>query len=306
MKKGITLFLGRKCNNDCIMCSIKKFEQLAYMLSYKEVEEKIEKNKGKVFSLVLTGGEPTEHSDILKIIKKAKDLGYEEIEINTNGRNFSDKRFVKKAVDAGLSRVRVAVHGLEKEHNKITQKNCFKEVMRGIENILEEGIYLSVDSVLMKINKDSLIEMQEMVLKMGVERISIGDVLPSSDNSVRFKQLTLPYTEKKKFLYNSLEHLSNFSSVFLCNFLRCILPLNIPQNITYLSPAMKEEKISFEGGLLNRGANTLYKKIEDCKKCPFKDSCFGFFKDSLKLFGEDDAREAIRFDNFIKESRKNF
>jgi MoaA/NifB/PqqE/SkfB family radical SAM enzyme len=118
-----TIFIGKQCNNDCIMCSVEKFG--GYNVSYNDIYKKIKENREHKNSISFTGGETTEHFDIIKIIKTAKQFGYNDISVDTNGRNFSDKNFLEKMIEAGLDGVFAAIHGPKEIHNKITQKNSF-------------------------------------------------------------------------------------------------------------------------------------------------------------------------------------
>lgn len=75
------------CNFRCRYCHN---PQLVYPELFKEeipediIFEYLKKRKGMLDGVVITGGEPTIHSDILDFIKEIKKIGY-KIKLNTNG-----------------------------------------------------------------------------------------------------------------------------------------------------------------------------------------------------------------------------
>ncbi|NYZ79288.1 radical SAM protein, partial [Candidatus Micrarchaeota archaeon] len=96
---------GTACNNNCIFCapgprqnSIKPEEDTLRVKS-ELYKNRCKKQKGVLFDC--NGGEPTTRSDIIEILSYAKELGYKEIQLQTNGRMFCYPEFTKKVVDAG-------------------------------------------------------------------------------------------------------------------------------------------------------------------------------------------------------------
>ena len=76
------------CNFRCPYCH--NPELIPFMPLVKIKEETIlsflERRKGKIDAVVITGGEPTIHQDLLKFIQKIKEMGY-LIKLDTNGSN---------------------------------------------------------------------------------------------------------------------------------------------------------------------------------------------------------------------------
>jgi len=77
------------CNFRCHFCYNPKLvvPQKDYsLISEDSLFEFLQKRKGKIDSVVITGGEPTMHFDLPEFIKKIKKLGY-LIKLDTNGTN---------------------------------------------------------------------------------------------------------------------------------------------------------------------------------------------------------------------------
>ncbi len=81
-----TLFTGG-CNFSCPFCHnaplVKGFNALPY-LTEKEVFDYLEKRKGILDGVCITGGEPTLHPDLPILMEKIKNLGY-KVKLDTNG-----------------------------------------------------------------------------------------------------------------------------------------------------------------------------------------------------------------------------
>jgi len=92
------------CNFRCPFCHN---PELVYLednqkgrvnVSERDLFDFLEKRKGKIEGVVITGGEPTLHHDLPKFTKKIKKMGY-KVKLDTNGTNLE---MVKKMVDDEL------------------------------------------------------------------------------------------------------------------------------------------------------------------------------------------------------------
>ena len=82
------------CQNSTLIDS-KKFEDC---ISSEEVFNYLEKRKGILEGVVISGGEPTMQKDIKKFIKKIKDMGF-SVKLDTNGFN---SKILKELIDKKL------------------------------------------------------------------------------------------------------------------------------------------------------------------------------------------------------------
>jgi cyclic pyranopterin phosphate synthase len=79
-----------------------------------------------------TGGEPTLRKDFTVLVRGAKDIGYSQQIITTNGFKFF--RIIDECIDNGLTRVIISLDTLSEERNKIlTGRNFFRQTLRSIE-----------------------------------------------------------------------------------------------------------------------------------------------------------------------------
>ena len=85
-KVGTILFTG-SCDFRCPFCqnaSLVLDPSSQPVLSDEEIFSYLEKRKGMIEGVVISGGEPTVHSDLLEYMKRIKDIGY-SVKLDTNG-----------------------------------------------------------------------------------------------------------------------------------------------------------------------------------------------------------------------------
>lgn len=304
MKDNLVIYVGNVCNNDCRMCSVESMANDP--VDYKELLKKIRTRKSEFKSISFTGGEPTEHPQILKLIQKSKELGYKEIGLSSNGRNFASQKFTEKVIDSGLNTINISIHGVAEVHDKIVgHKGAYKEIISGIENILSNPKFnnnkISIDSVLLKQNEESLPRLWKTLLSMKINSLSIADFILEESVDVDFSKFALPYTDKKGFIYKNLKLLRKFSFVTYANFVRCSLPPKLPDGSGYISYYKKENDWTIDG-LQGSSVKNFHKKLPVCKKCTHQNKCYGFKKKYLDKYGEKDALKMLGMDNFLKKA----
>lgn len=100
-KKVAAVIFTQGCNFRCPFCHNPDLvlpEQYNNPISEEEVLAFLEKRKGQLTGVVITGGEPTIHKDLGDFLRKIKSLGY-AIKLDTNG---SDPESLEALVDGGL------------------------------------------------------------------------------------------------------------------------------------------------------------------------------------------------------------
>jgi len=136
----------------------------------------------------------------------AKSLGYKEIQIQTNGRMFSNLDFCKKTIEAGATQFSPALHGYcEEQHDYLTQaKGSFKQTVKGIMNLKKLNQVVITNSVIVKSNYRDCEKIAKLFVKLGVNQFQLafvhamGNALKNFDNIV--PNITLASEEIKKGL----------------------------------------------------------------------------------------------------------
>ena len=108
---------GVSCNSRCIMCSVNSYTKYSKRVNKipdgstdQIIKDLIRGRKEGYERTEFTGGEPTIRKDIILLIQKAKQLGYKDIGINTNGILLSDSKFCLDLITAGLTNITFSLH----------------------------------------------------------------------------------------------------------------------------------------------------------------------------------------------------
>lgn len=99
--KVAAVIFTQGCNYRCSFCHNPELvlpDRYLAPLNEEDVFSFLEKRRGQLEGVVITGGEPTIHQDLPQFIKRIKDLGY-KVKLDTNG---SNPKMIKELSSAGL------------------------------------------------------------------------------------------------------------------------------------------------------------------------------------------------------------
>ncbi len=209
--------LTRCCNNRCIFC-LDRPSQDGTFVPLKIIKEKLKEGiKNGAERAVLSGGEPTLHPQFLEVVEFTKELGYKKVQIITNGRMFSYKGFLKKAIERGVDEITFSIHGhTEKLYEVQSQvKGSFSQAMTGLINALScKGLIVNIDIVINKINYRRLPEIIKFFMGLGVYEFDLLQIIPFGDAWKNKKKVfykiedALPYLKRAfKISHDSRVHL---------------------------------------------------------------------------------------------------
>ncbi len=142
--------LTNRCNFNCNFCYA-NVQKSGYLVepSLEEIDRIMNHFRSKPLpapAIMFTGGEPTVRKDFPEICKMAKDHGFKEIIVATNGYGFSRKKggleWTKKVFEMGLDTLYLQFDGINNAtYEKIRGiKNLMSYKMRVVENCREAGL----------------------------------------------------------------------------------------------------------------------------------------------------------------------
>ncbi|MEZ4409259.1 MAG: radical SAM protein [Polyangiales bacterium] len=150
------LRINGHCNMSCAFCFVDRtvpdFDADGLIA---QIERMAERDPSH---LVLSGGEPTLHPALPRLIARAKELGFRTIEIQTNGVKAADFAYAKTLADAGLNKITVSLHSTDPERSdKITRlTGGFEKTVAAMENFRRLGVLTQVAHVITKANYEEL------------------------------------------------------------------------------------------------------------------------------------------------------
>ena len=193
--------LTLQCNLNCSFC-IRKYGKSDADCNVR-LEEAIQQMKtaASIFSkdtlLILSGGEPTIHSNFTEILNESGKI-FRKVSINSNG-TFSDDICKKLISSKFLSHVTISIDGNKKSHDTIRGDGIFDKAITNIRKLVENDIPVMVSTTVNKNNFSSLFEVASVLEQL---KISIWKLSPVQ--SYTKEQMLLP-NEWNQFVDNIIQ-----------------------------------------------------------------------------------------------------
>lgn len=164
--KRVKVVTGLKCNAQCIFCYYRDNLKLPNRPYHKIEADIAYAKKHGIKEIDFSGGEPTIHPELSKLIENAKLMGMEKVCIITNGIRLADKEYVRSLKDAGLDEILFSVHGsCDKVHDEMTMvPGSFRKITEGLSNAASEGIKIRINSVVNRLNYEDLTNIGSFVI----------------------------------------------------------------------------------------------------------------------------------------------
>lgn len=222
----VWLTTNMTCNNNCKWCYAKKYLKINRNMSYQNVKKYVSylRNIG-IKKIILIGGEPSIHPDILKIIRYISRNNI-KVSMATNGRKFEDVEFCKKAYEAGLYSINISIKGSnEEEYMMNTNSNGFLQTIKGYENANYYGIKTSLSYVLCNTDTKKFDNFWEVVKEHHLNNILFQLYKPSAEDEkqiISIKELSLLC----KYVYDKI-YKNEINFVFEMSIPLCSLDKNM-------------------------------------------------------------------------------
>ncbi len=114
----VQMVVIRRCNLSCGYCS--EFDKTSEPVPFEILEERLEKLKALgTFGISLTGGEPTLHPHLPRLIQRCRELGFFRTGMISNG-FFLRPELIEKLNEAGLQEMQISIDGVRR--NETTEK----------------------------------------------------------------------------------------------------------------------------------------------------------------------------------------
>lgn len=291
--KNITLLVicNFECSQNCVFCSTNDLQGNKSKTTEQIMKIMKDGKKNGYENVEFSGGEVTIRKDIFDLVRSAKDLGYKNIGMVSNGRMFFYRDFCRVMMKSGLNYVLISLHG----HNKRIQEgiSCtpgsFDQSVAGIKNLVKLKMPIAVSTAINKLNYRHLEDLGKFINELGVRYWMISDLIPEGGAKNNYEFLSVSYgqflPELKKI--GDLSH--KFNRVHFWYFPLCVFPIDFfsNKNIFIIDSKSRREKVKQTGyGPRNLSfreeTDRIYDKYriftKECEKCRFLNNCGGFFE----------------------------
>lgn len=294
--------VGFQCNNKCSFCiqgdkrhhfPDRTFEEVVSFLDQGRAEGRE--------SVVFTGGEPTFRPKLLlEWVKYAKEIGYERIQIQTNGRMLSYLDYCRQIIRAGANEFSPALHGSSAEiHDKLTgAPGSFDQVSMGIKNLKSLGQYVMTNSVVTKVNYKDIPDLARLFVSFGVDQfqfafIHINPII--SGNEQLIDELVPKISEVMPYVKEGLD-------IGIAAGIRCMTEA-VPYCLMRGYEECVAERIIPEAHVFDAEADikdySAYRRNEGkgkgpaCEKCTINSECEGPWREYPEIFGWDEFKPMV-------------
>lgn len=172
--RNVTLTLNYLCNQNCLMCDIKrqKFDK-RFEITPQEIKNIIDEMvQMNIEELVLTGGEPFLYPGIFEVIEHAKAKKRKVVMI-TNG--FYDNALVRKIIDSRADHLQVSLDGSNaKIYESVRQvPGSFKVVTGNIQRFIAAGKSVGATATIVRQNYRDLWDIALLAQRLGCTRLAL-------------------------------------------------------------------------------------------------------------------------------------
>lgn len=281
------------CNNHCMLCCqdpfIKREDSLLPVSCIRDAITRMNLSEIRNTKVVLTGGEPTMHPDILEILQMLKNAGFPFIQLQSNitlrGLNLS----VEDLVNAGVNGFGISLHGsTPSTHEKFTcESGSFYCTVQNLSIISQLKIPVSLNCVISKFNIEDLNNIVYFVSEHKLSNQIQFAFLHITGRADAHHDLVPPISLAAKkvkdaiLLGKELGISVKSEAIPFClmrGFEKNVAELEEFENITILD---KNGMLDFS----KKRNDCLKEKSQSCKQCLFYSMCEGPWTEYPTLFG---------------------
>jgi sulfatase maturation enzyme AslB (radical SAM superfamily) len=295
----IEIQLGHLCNNRCVFCPSGQLTEvgMAGQLPPEPVLATLDEAAQRgVRKVTFVGGEPTLQRTFLAILKHAKQLGFEEIVIFTNGVTSKHRRFIDDVVGAGRFTWRFSIQGgNESAHDAATLKpGSFAKIIQGLTHLQGLDQHVTANMCVNEFSYRSLPDYPELIARYGVKQLHIDMVRPNNTGvrTDEYLQSIMPrYSDIAPYVATMLEGFDVIDPEFdvnVGNLPYCVLP-QWAHKIHHGGQLTVIHTLDGDGG---RDATNKYEYQRSdmqhppqCDACVFKPECRGVADKYVQFYG---------------------
>ena len=160
------------CNYSCAYCIFASGPQkIRGELTTAQVDRAIDSlSQAEVRYIKYTGGEPFVRRDMLHILERTVEYGI-TCDVSTNA-SLIDRPIAQSLGQLNLEFVHVSLDGANlSSHEAVRGDDTFDRTLRGISALAQAGVAMRIGTVIHRDNQDSLSDVVESALELGVDQV---------------------------------------------------------------------------------------------------------------------------------------
>ncbi len=306
--------LGKVCNNRCRFCMTTEADRPVFAPKENVVREIEKYAKMGYVSLGFLGGEPTIYPGIAGMIRHARESGFMEVHIVSNGRRYADREFLESLLDAGVTRFSVSIHShLPEVEDYLTRvQGGFEQKLEGLANLMEfrtqgrirDNIALNI--VVTKKNYSELPTTIMFFRKMGFSEFRFNFMRPEGRALSNMDDLFVSYTEFQPVLSKIIRmRLAlgvgiSLEGVPFCVAMRSGAEHFVGEIHDHINMVVSFNDLDESGKSIKETFLWKERRAESkvkaplCRKCIYFDKCEGIYKEYSERAGFKELEPVVR------------
>lgn len=296
----LEILLGYACAAKCPFCYNPPLtsQVLSQKISIAQAAARLYLARQEGFDGVwFTGGEVTQLENLPQYLSLAQKMGYQKIQIGTNGIRTAHRAYARRLAACGLNYARVSIHAVRAEvHDRILGINgSFERAALSLNTLREAGVAVGVNFVLNRLNVKELSEFLELA-SVGWEIEDVDILFPHIRGMMTLneKDWGISYTEAAREIERALKRLKKNSNSQLSphwiNFPPCVLPIQSTGHIKDWKRTDGEKHTLFhpEGFLSELAEMKIAQKRQgaSCASCRLTSECMGYEVEYAQRHGD--------------------
>jgi MoaA/NifB/PqqE/SkfB family radical SAM enzyme len=289
----LDVILGYDCNLYCDYCTITpRMRQRS--LGTRAVVEALRLGRTKGYADVsFTGGEPTMRGDLLPLVRLARELGYEDVKVQSNGLLLAHEPNLDRLVEAGANRFHVSIHTHDPDRYErmVRRAGAYEPMVSSLRRLVERDVTLVADVIL---NEDTYRDLGEAVCWLHAQGVRAADLwFVSLTDGNRENIESLPrMTDVVPFVRRAFawgrDHAMTIRSLHIP---RCLLG---DDHVHAWDPAAQGVMVVSPDATFELTSSRLTPQVHvaACSGCRFEAQCPGLRPDYLEVYGDAEVATA--------------
>ncbi len=290
--KRLDIKTGYVCNNWCRFCVQAHNRHFGNRTTDEIKKSLLEAKKAGARGVVFTGGEVTIRHDVFEIIDYAKRLGFEIIQLQSNGRRFADIEFVKKVMKLGVNEFGPSLHGhIPEIHDYLTRSpGAWRQTTQGIKNIKRLGGYIVLNSVVVKANYRYALEFAKLMVELKVDQFQYAFMHAVGNAWVNFNSMMAPAKEAAEYMKKGIRYAVEHGVMVMAEAMPFCLMKGYERYVSelYIPKTMIREKDFWIKDFEKIRKKEGKMRFDQCKQCRFLPICEGPWKEYPERMGQDE------------------
>lgn len=284
--RKVIINITYECINKCAFCAVSN--RVRKDIPWPRLKELIREHRDQGLDQIdLDGGEPTLHESLVDAVRFAREIGYVQVNVTTNGRRLQDKAVARELLESGVTSLLISLHGQNARiHDSVTRvPGSFEETLAGIRNVMSlkpEGLDFGVNTTLSRHNVDHMEAVADLLWEEGIRKVNFQLLTPFGAAGGH----VVPPTERAAAaVMKVIDRYGDRMSIQVINAQFCFFPgyeSYLAGDVQKLGRSMvfvTEEEVNLFQYLGERRSKT-----EVCADCPWSLICEGFH-----VFGEGES-----------------